>query len=65
MQKMHGEAWLRYNAAVPILLPTLHPFPGKSTPWSFDRARKNQEHFVLVGILLVLAFFAWRTWGAG
>ena len=62
LKKMHGEAWLRYNAAVPILLPSLRRFPGKRTPWSLSRAVKNQEYLVLAGVLLVLAFFAWKTW---
>jgi protein-S-isoprenylcysteine O-methyltransferase Ste14 len=62
LQKMHGEAWVRYNAAVPILLPSLSRYPGKRTPWSPGRAVKNQEYLVLTGILLVLAFFAWKTW---
>lgn len=62
LQKMHGEAWVRYNAAVPILIPSLSRYPGKRTPWSLGRAVKNQEYLVLTGILLVLAFFAWKTW---
>jgi protein-S-isoprenylcysteine O-methyltransferase Ste14 len=62
LRKMHGEAWLRYSAAVPILIPTLHRFPGKRTPWSFMRAVRNQEYLVLAGVFLVLAFFAWKTW---
>jgi protein-S-isoprenylcysteine O-methyltransferase Ste14 len=62
LQKMHGEAWLRYNAAVPILVPSLTRYPGKTVPWSFQRALRNQELLVLLGILLVLAFFAWKTW---
>jgi hypothetical protein len=62
LQKMHGEAWVRYNAAVPILLPALHRHPGRLKPWSLDRALKNQEYLVLLGILLVLALFAWKTW---
>jgi protein-S-isoprenylcysteine O-methyltransferase Ste14 len=62
LQKMHGEAWARYNGAVPILLPSLTRYPGRPTPWSVDRALKNQEFFVLLGILLVLGFFAWKTW---
>ena len=62
LQKMHGDAFVRYNAAVPILFPSLRRFPGKHSPWSLQRAMKNQEYFVLAGVLLVLAFFAWKTW---
>ncbi len=62
LQKMHGNAWVQYSAAVPILIPSLTRFPGKRTPWSLSRAVRNQEHLVLTGILSVLAFFAWKTW---
>lgn len=62
LQKMHGEAFLRYSTAVPILFPTLTRYPGKGDHWSFDRAVKNQEFQVLTGVLLVLGLFAWRNW---
>jgi len=62
LQKMHGESWARYNAAVPILFPSFTRHPGKNTPWSLSRAVKNQEYLVLSGVVLVLTFFAWKTW---
>jgi protein-S-isoprenylcysteine O-methyltransferase Ste14 len=63
LQKMHGASFTQYNSAVPILLPSLRRYPGKRSPWSFGRAVRNQEYLVLTGVLLVLAFFAWKTWG--
>lgn len=62
LAKMHGEAFLRYNACVPILFPSLRRFPGRRSPWSLSRAIKNQEYLVLFGVLLVLGLFAWKTW---
>ena len=62
LQKMHGEAWVRYNAAVPILIPSLSRYPGKMTSWSFRRALRNQELLVLLGVLLVMGVFAWKVW---
>jgi protein-S-isoprenylcysteine O-methyltransferase Ste14 len=62
LAKMHGESFLRYNACVPILFPSLRRFPGKRTPWSLSRAVRNQEYLVLFGVLLVLGLFAWKTW---
>lgn len=62
LAKMHGEAFLRYNACVPILLPSLRRYPGKRSAWSLARAVRNQEYLVLTGVLLVLGFFAWKTW---
>jgi protein-S-isoprenylcysteine O-methyltransferase Ste14 len=64
LRKMHGEEWERYRAAVPILFPSLRRYPGRRTPWSFRRMVSNREPFVLAGILLVLAFFAWRMSGS-
>jgi len=63
LHKMHGDSFSQYNAAVPILLPSLRRYSGKRTPWSFGKAVRNQEYLVLSGVLLVLAFFAWKTWG--
>jgi protein-S-isoprenylcysteine O-methyltransferase Ste14 len=63
LQKMHGASFSRYNSAVPILLPSLHPYPGRGLPWALGKAVRNQEYLVLSGVLLVLAFFAWKTWG--
>ena len=62
LQKMHGASFTQYNSAVPILLPSLRRYPGKRSPWSIGRAVRNQEYLVLTGVLLVLAFFAWKTW---
>ncbi len=62
LAKMHGEAFLRYNAGVPILFPSLRRFPGKRTAWSLSRAIRNQEYLVFFGVLLVLGLFAWKTW---
>ncbi len=62
LQKRHPEAWARYAASVPLLLPSLRRYPGRRNPWSLGRTWRNQEFLVLGGVLLVLAFFAWRTW---
>jgi len=62
LEKMHGPAFARYHASVPILIPALTRYPGKTTPWSLAKAARNQEYLVLTGVLLVLGLFAWKTW---
>ena len=63
LEKMHPGSWTRYRDAVPVLFPSLRRYPGRRTPWSVARAIHNQEPLVLGGVLFVLGFFAWRTWG--
>jgi protein-S-isoprenylcysteine O-methyltransferase Ste14 len=62
LEKMHGPAFARYQSSVPILIPALRRYPGKTTPWSLAKAVRNQEYLVLTGVLLVLGLFAWKTW---
>ncbi len=62
LRKMHGEAWVQYNAAVPILVPSLTRYRGRVRAWSLTRALRNQEVLVLIGILVILAILAHKTW---
>jgi protein-S-isoprenylcysteine O-methyltransferase Ste14 len=62
LRKMHGDAWLHYQTSVPVLIPSRNRFPGKATPWSFQRAIRNQEYLVLAGVLAILAFLARKAW---
>ncbi len=62
LRKMHGEAWVHYNAAVPILVPALTRYRGRERAWSLARALRNQEYLVLIGILSILAILAHKTW---
>jgi protein-S-isoprenylcysteine O-methyltransferase Ste14 len=62
LRKMHGDAWVQYNAVVPILVPSLTRYRGRDRAWSLTRAFRNQELLVLIGILLILAVLAYKTW---
>ena len=65
LQELHGDAYRRYRAAVPALLPTLQPYPeGASAGWSSDRLTRNREHWMVLGLALVTLFLLWRAAGA-
>jgi len=61
LENIHGEAFTRYNRSVPILFPSLRPYPGRGGErWSFGQMVRNQEPFVMLGLLVALAFLAWK-----
>ena len=62
LEKIHGEAFTRYNRSVPILFPSLNAYPHRAGErWSFAQMVRNQEPFVLLGIVVAFAFLAWKT----
>jgi protein-S-isoprenylcysteine O-methyltransferase Ste14 len=60
LARIHGEAYERYRAAVPILFPSLNPYPGGTEAWSFRQMVRNQEPLVLAGLLVTFAFLCWK-----
>ena len=60
LARIHGDAYEAYRARVPILFPSLRPFPGDRGAWSFGRMIRNQELFVIAGLALAFAFLAWK-----
>jgi protein-S-isoprenylcysteine O-methyltransferase Ste14 len=61
LANLHGPAFEAYHRGVPILFPSLRPYPGQRTPWSFHQMVHNQEPLVLAGVLLVIAVLLWKT----
>lgn len=58
---VHGEAYERYFRAVPALWPKLRPYDeGPGSRWTMARMLRNREHYMVVGLLLVVLFFVWR-----
>ncbi len=58
----HGEAFDRYFRAVPALFPAWKPYPDAiDRRWDFRRMRRNREHWMVVGLLLVTLFLLWRA----
>jgi protein-S-isoprenylcysteine O-methyltransferase Ste14 len=64
LKAFHGEAWVEYNKAVPVLFPTLTPYPGSGgKPFSlWHSVVTNREWIMLlcigfgVAVLYVKAF---------
>src|SRR4030095_14188815 len=60
LARIHGEEYERYRQAVPILLPSLRAYPGDQSAWSFGQMIRNQEPFVVAGLLLAFAVLSWK-----
>ncbi len=59
----HGEAYRRYHDAVPALFPLRRPFRGadRERRWSWARMARNREHWMLAGLIAVVAVMSWRA----
>lgn len=61
----HGQPYERYFKAVPALFPTWTPYPeGASSGWSSERMRRNREHWMVVGLLVVTLLLLWIAYRA-
>lgn len=64
LRHLYGDAYERYYREVPALLPVRGAWnrgaPGR---WSAARARRNREHWMVVGLAAVVAFLLWRAYG--
>jgi len=75
LASLHGEAFERYRAAVPALLPRLRAWggegvgagvssAGEATRWRLSRYSENNELGTALAIVAAVAFFGWRAgWG--
>jgi len=61
LERIHGEAYARYRAGVPILFPSLRAYPGGEDRWSFAQMVRNQEPLVLLGLAVAFAWLAYRV----
>jgi protein-S-isoprenylcysteine O-methyltransferase Ste14 len=61
LARIHGPDFETYRKSVPILFPALRRYPGGEARWSFRLMVRNQEPFVLAGVLLALALLTWKT----
>lgn len=60
----HGDRYARYREAVPALWPRLAPYRDAGADrWRAERMLRNREHWMLIGLTLLLALQAWRAWG--
>ncbi len=57
----HGDAYRRYQAAVPALFPRWRPWPGgDATRWSGALCRRNREHWTTLMLGVFTAFLILR-----
>jgi protein-S-isoprenylcysteine O-methyltransferase Ste14 len=63
LQALHGEAFQRYFREVPALLPLREAWDrGAADAWSHRRALDNREHWMVVGLAVVVTFLLWRSY---
>jgi protein-S-isoprenylcysteine O-methyltransferase Ste14 len=63
LRETHGEPYDRYFKAVPALFPTLRPYgQASSTGWSSDRMLRNREHWMVIGLVVVILALLWRAY---
>ncbi len=57
LRQAHGDAYDRYFRAVPALIPRLAPYSeAKATAWSAPRMLHNREHWMVIGLLVAVAW---------
>jgi len=63
LRETHGEPYDRYFEAVPALFPTLKPYgQASSTGWSSDRMLRNREHWMVIGLTVIILALLWRAY---
>lgn len=62
LSALHGADYDRYRDAVPSLWPSLRPWPlADRIRWKPELALANREHWMLVGLLALIAAYVWRS----
>jgi len=61
LERIHGDAYVRWRDSVPILFPSLRAYPGGTDRWSFGQMVRNQEPLVLLGLVAAFAWLASRV----
>ena len=63
LRQIYGEAWDRYDKAVPDLLPSLKPYrSGDNTKFDGRLVLDNSEHGTLMSVLLGVALIFLSVW---
>jgi protein-S-isoprenylcysteine O-methyltransferase Ste14 len=61
LREIHGAAWEQYFRSVPILFPRLTPYGANVRGWTSERMRRNREHWMLAGVVVVTLLFALKS----
>ncbi len=62
LEQVHGESYRAYFKAVPALFPIRRPYPDNGERWKSERFLRNREHWMIIGLLLLVALFAARAY---
>ena len=62
LREIHGATWEEYFRSVPILFPRLSPVGENTRSWDAARMRRNREHWMLAGVVLVTLLFVAKVW---
>lgn len=66
LRGIYGEAYTRYERAVPDLLPMLTPYrSGDATRWNWAQTVDNSEHGTIMSLAAGLLLIAARAWLGG
>ena len=61
LREIHGAAWEQYFRSVPILFPRPTPYGTNVRGWTSERMRRNREHWMLAGVVVVTLLFALKS----
>jgi protein-S-isoprenylcysteine O-methyltransferase Ste14 len=63
LRERFGDAWVRYDRAVPAYVPRLTPYDSRENkPWQWAAFIRNDEHGTVLAVLLGIGLLAWRLW---
>lgn len=64
LKEIHQEQWEVYSKSVPVLFPKIKAYEEPRGEWSSARFLRNREHFMVVGIILILFTFFWKSYSS-
>jgi protein-S-isoprenylcysteine O-methyltransferase Ste14 len=62
LKAIHGVQWERYRQSVPILFPKRRGYDEIMGSWSSDRMLINREHYIIIGLAILIFFFLWKSY---
>ncbi len=65
LERLHGEDYARYVAAVPEIIPALRPWGTNVRRWTAERFRDNDEGLMVLFVVAVTGVFLWRALSGG
>lgn len=57
LRELHGSSWEVYFRSVPIIFPRLTPHGENVRTWDASRMKRNREHWMFAGVVIVSLIF--------